>query len=78
MRTVEPEASPLGTKKTVFVIATVVGCIGILWPKVFHPMLIGGNASSDTDHMLPPGLLKERGPGEWLGLGRCCTGQVLL
>lgn len=61
MRTVEPEAGPLGTKKTILVIATVVGCIGILWPKIFHPMLIGGGSSS-TETPLPP--LKERGPGE--------------
>lgn len=64
MRTLEPEAGPLGPKKTVLVIATVVGCIGILWPKIFHPMLIGGGGSSNTETPLPPGLLKDRGPGE--------------
>lgn len=66
MRTqVEPETNPLGPKKTILVIATVVGCIGILWPKVFHPILVGPNASgSTTDDMLPPGLLKDRMPGK--------------
>ncbi|XP_055707958.1 resistance to inhibitors of cholinesterase protein 3 isoform X8 [Phlebotomus papatasi] len=32
----------LGPKKTFFVLVTVVGCIAILWPKVFYPMLMGG------------------------------------
>lgn len=64
--TVEPETNPLGPKKTILVIATVVGCIGILWPKVFHPMLIGSNSNPAIDPILPPGLLKDRGPGEWL------------
>lgn len=64
MRTVETETNPLGPKKTVLVIATVVGCIGILWPKVFHPMLVGGNSSSSVDPILPPGLLKNSGPGK--------------
>lgn len=63
MRTVEPETSPLGPKKTILVIATVIGCIAILWPKVFHPMLAGSNSGPSSDPMLPPGLLKERGPG---------------
>ncbi|XP_063701432.1 uncharacterized protein LOC134831590 isoform X8 [Culicoides brevitarsis] len=34
---VDPQ--PLGPKKTFFVMVTVVGCIAILWPKIFHPML---------------------------------------
>jgi hypothetical protein len=32
--------------KTIFVLAVVVGCFAILWPKVFFPMFtasIGGN-----------------------------------
>lgn len=65
MRSVEPETNPLGPKKTVLVIATVIGCIGILWPKVFHPMLSGGSGEPSSDPILPPGLLKDRGPGEY-------------
>ena len=61
----EPETNPLGPKKTFLIIATVVGCIGILWPKVFHPMLAGGQAGhSHIDPMLPP-ILRDRAPGEW-------------
>ncbi|XP_055381742.1 uncharacterized protein LOC129612226 isoform X7 [Condylostylus longicornis] len=33
----------LGPKKTVFVMVTVVGCIAILWPKVFYPMMFGSS-----------------------------------
>lgn len=29
----------LSSKKTCLVIITVVGCIAILWPKVFYPMM---------------------------------------
>lgn len=29
----------LGPKKTLFVLVTVVGCIAILWPKIFYPMM---------------------------------------
>ncbi|XP_070068419.1 uncharacterized protein RIC-3 isoform X10 [Drosophila takahashii] len=29
-------------KKTALIIVTVIGCIAILWPKVFHPMMFGG------------------------------------
>lgn len=36
-----PEPSGLGTKKTLFVLVTVVGCIAILWPKIFYPMMFG-------------------------------------
>ncbi|CAD7078391.1 unnamed protein product [Hermetia illucens] len=31
----------IGPKKTFFVLMTVVGCIAILWPKVFYPMMMG-------------------------------------
>ncbi|XP_017092585.2 uncharacterized protein RIC-3 isoform X5 [Drosophila bipectinata] len=31
-------------KKTALIIVTVIGCIAILWPKVFHPMMFGGVA----------------------------------
>ncbi|XP_023036847.1 uncharacterized protein LOC6652288 isoform X12 [Drosophila willistoni] len=29
------------SKKTALIIVTVIGCIAILWPKVFHPMMFG-------------------------------------
>lgn len=28
-----------GTGKTIFVLAIVVGCFAVLWPKIFYPML---------------------------------------
>lgn len=31
----------LGPRKTLFVLVTVVGCIAILWPKIFYPMMFG-------------------------------------
>ena len=32
-------SSELSTGKTVFILAVVVGCFAVLWPKVFYPML---------------------------------------
>ena len=34
-------ATEFGTGKTVFILAIVVGCFAILWPKIFYPMLQG-------------------------------------
>ncbi|XP_055310486.1 uncharacterized protein LOC129573666 isoform X2 [Sitodiplosis mosellana] len=34
---------PLGPRKTIFVLATVIGCIAILWPKIFYPMMFGAS-----------------------------------
>ena len=31
----------MGPKKTLIVMVTVVGCVAILWPKVFYPMMVG-------------------------------------
>jgi len=28
-----------GRGKTIFVLAVVIGCFAILWPKIFYPML---------------------------------------
>lgn len=39
----EPE-SPLGPRKTLFVLVTVVGCIAILWPKIFYPMMFSSSS----------------------------------
>lgn len=36
------DTPPLGPRKTIFVLATVIGCIAILWPKIFYPMMFGG------------------------------------
>lgn len=33
--------SGLGPRKSVFIVVIVVGCFSILWPKIFHPMLMG-------------------------------------
>lgn len=56
------ESHALGPKKTVFVMVIVVGCIAILWPKVFYPMLIGGGHQAVQPQK---NFVKEhRGPGE--------------
>lgn len=39
----QSDTPPLGPRKTIFVLATVVGCIAILWPKIFYPMMFGGS-----------------------------------
>jgi hypothetical protein len=31
----------LGPKKTALILFTVVGCIAILFPKIFYPMIVG-------------------------------------
>ncbi|KRJ99798.1 uncharacterized protein LOC6530712 isoform X8 [Drosophila yakuba] len=37
-----PVEEGMTPKKTALIIVTVIGCIAILWPKVFHPMMFGG------------------------------------
>lgn len=37
------DTPPLGPRKTIFVLATVVACIAILFPKIFYPMMFGGS-----------------------------------
>ncbi|XP_039969372.1 uncharacterized protein LOC120781265 isoform X2 [Bactrocera tryoni] len=51
----------LSPKKTAVIIVTVVGCIAILWPKVFYPMMFGSNVPAKS------GNLKDQ-----LGPGGCC------
>uniref|UniRef100_A0A0K8U6T8 Resistance to inhibitors of cholinesterase protein 3 N-terminal domain-containing protein n=1 Tax=Bactrocera latifrons TaxID=174628 RepID=A0A0K8U6T8_BACLA len=51
----------LSPKKTAVIIVTVVGCIAILWPKVFYPMMFGGKVPAKS------GNLKDQ-----LGPGGCC------
>ncbi|XP_036331086.1 uncharacterized protein LOC118742817 isoform X8 [Rhagoletis pomonella] len=48
----------LSPKKTAVIIVTVVGCIAILWPKVFYPMMFGGVAPAKSGN-----LNEQRGPG---------------
>lgn len=52
MRTNRPttaaEEMGLGPKKTLLVLFTVVGCIAILFPKIFYPMLMGPAAVKDS------------------------------
>lgn len=40
-RPMTPEDVGLGPKKTFLVLFTVVGCIAILFPKIFYPMIVG-------------------------------------
>lgn len=35
------EEMGLGPKKTALILFTVVGCIAILFPKIFYPMIVG-------------------------------------
>ncbi|XP_061396506.1 uncharacterized protein LOC133332144 [Musca vetustissima] len=50
----------LSSKKTALIIVTVVGCIAILWPKVFYPMMFGGSAVATTKANIKE---PHRGPG---------------
>ncbi|XP_017126492.1 resistance to inhibitors of cholinesterase protein 3 isoform X11 [Drosophila elegans] len=51
-------------KKTALIIVTVIGCIAILWPKVFHPMMFGGvpppKQNFKDQRAVPGGLRQER------------------
>ncbi|XP_043645850.1 resistance to inhibitors of cholinesterase protein 3 isoform X8 [Drosophila teissieri] len=51
-------------KKTALIIVTVIGCIAILWPKVFHPMMFGGVPPAQPNlkdpRTAPGGLRQER------------------
>lgn len=38
----------LGTKKSIFVLITVVGCIAILWPKILYFAMFGGQPTAKT------------------------------
>lgn len=42
MATTAVQQNGLGTKKSVFVLITVVGCIAILWPKILYFAMFGG------------------------------------
>lgn len=48
----------LGPKKTLFVMVTVIGCIGILWPKLIYPMMFAAQAPTKVpvkDYRAGPG-----------------------
>ncbi|KMY95386.1 uncharacterized protein LOC6735474 isoform X12 [Drosophila simulans] len=52
-------------KKTALIIVTVIGCIAILWPKVFHPMMFGGVPPAQPNFKDPraaPGGLRQERP----------------
>jgi hypothetical protein len=51
----QAEEMGLGPKKTALVLFTVVGCIAILSPKIFYPMLVG----APNDNRGPPSELFE-------------------
>ncbi|XP_070491550.1 resistance to inhibitors of cholinesterase protein 3 isoform X2 [Chironomus tepperi] len=56
------EETGLGPKKTLLVIVTVVGCIAILFPKIFYPMMVGPTALKQDPNRLPPNLQKQERP----------------
>lgn len=47
-----PSENPLGPKKTLFVLVIVVGCIAILWPRIFHPMLFSTPNAPPVDNFV--------------------------
>ncbi|XP_020802298.1 uncharacterized protein LOC110179208 isoform X12 [Drosophila serrata] len=53
------EEGQMTPKKTALIIVTVIGCIAILWPKVFHPMMFGGVPPAPTKQ----NFKDQRGPG---------------
>lgn len=59
--------NPLGTRKTLIIMVTVVGCIAILWPKVFYPMMVGPNGGAGVGagagHFKPNIMKDHRGSG---------------
>ncbi|XP_052894602.1 mucin-17 [Anopheles moucheti] len=42
----------MGPRKTMIIMVTVVGCVAILWPKVFYPMMVGNGQNKNVikDH----------------------------
>ncbi|KAL7735669.1 hypothetical protein ACLKA6_002548 [Drosophila palustris] len=56
------EESMSPRKMGIIAIVTVVGCIAILWPKVFHPMMFGGT----------PPKPSYKDPQQRGGPGGCC------
>ena len=54
MADMEPE---IGTGKTVFVIAVVLGCFAVLYPKIFYHMMFEKNKVEKTADPLRSGNL---------------------
>ena len=54
MADMEPE---IGTGKTVFVIAVVMGCFAVLYPKIFYHMMFEKNKVEKTADPLRSGNL---------------------
>lgn len=52
MADMEPE---IGTGKTVFVIAVVLGCFAVLYPKIFYHMMFEKNKVEKTADPLRSG-----------------------
>ncbi|OQR69451.1 hypothetical protein BIW11_12247 [Tropilaelaps mercedesae] len=52
----------LTTGRAVAVLAVVVGCLGVLWPKIFYPMLMVALRGSDRDIAEYPPPMAPRGP----------------
>lgn len=57
-------ASALGPRKTLFVLVTVVGCIAILWPKIFYPMMFSTPDAPSVDNYVENKGIKHGGPGK--------------
>ncbi|XP_046439196.1 titin-like isoform X3 [Daphnia pulex] len=55
--------------KTLVVLAIVIGCFAILWPKIFYPMFQGPVAPTTIEQQPP--IIKERDPS-----GALCCGVV--
>ncbi|XP_035906402.1 uncharacterized protein LOC118509628 isoform X2 [Anopheles stephensi] len=55
--------SGMGPRKTMIIMVTVVGCVAILWPKVFYPMMVGNGQNKNVikDHR-GAGIRQERPP----------------
>ena len=45
----DPPGSDFGQGKTIVVLAIVVGCFAILWPKIFYPMLFGETSTEKQE-----------------------------
>ncbi|ODN04449.1 hypothetical protein Ocin01_02256 [Orchesella cincta] len=43
-------ASEFGRGKTIFVLAIVIGCFAVLWPKIFYPMLTASISQTQGDN----------------------------
>uniref|UniRef100_A0A6M2DZL8 Putative ric3 acetylcholine receptor chaperone isoform p n=1 Tax=Xenopsylla cheopis TaxID=163159 RepID=A0A6M2DZL8_XENCH len=56
--------SGLGPRKSVFIVVIVVGCFSILWPKIFHPMLMGMSEQEILPNSMDKtsGIRQERPP----------------